>query len=139
MERVLSLAGNIEVVVQSWNHWQQRSTTTTAANPATGSASDVNIPAAQYRLMRPNLTPSDADSLAQRQLQQISYHEKVIEFQRPGELLVSPRDVIVLDGTGTAFDQSYYIETIERRISEVSGFIERVRAKGGSEPSAVGQ
>jgi phage protein D len=136
MEWALPLAGNISVTVKSWNHWLQQAVITTTSNSSSPSASPSDTELAssgsQYQLTRPNLTSSDADSLAQRQLDQISSHERVIECELPGELLMTPRDQIILSGTGTAFDQIYSIETIDRRISSAGGFTERIRAKNGS-------
>jgi len=50
----------------------------------------------------------------------------------PGELTLTPRSMIALNGTGTAFDQSYFVDTIERRIGVGCGFVQRVRAKNVS-------
>ena len=38
----------------------------------------------------------------------------------PGELALSPRNMITLEGTGTDFDQTYYIDVIERRMQHES-------------------
>jgi hypothetical protein len=55
----------------------------------------------------------------------------------PGELDLTPRTVLALQGTGTAFDQSYQIDEIERRLHAVHGFIQSVRARAASAASAV--
>jgi hypothetical protein len=82
--------------------------------------------------MRPNLTPDKALAVAQQRLSELSRHERVIEFSMPGELALTPRSTIQLDGTGTDFDQAYYIDSIERTFRPQTGFIERVRASNSS-------
>ena len=39
----------------------------------------------------------------------------------PGELALTPRSMIALEGTGTEFDQAYYIDVIERRLRHDGG------------------
>jgi hypothetical protein len=137
MEWALPLAGGIEITVKSWNHWQQDAIITTTASSSELLDGQLAGPASRYQLTRPNLTPSDADALARRQLAQIACHERVIEFELPGELVMTPRDLIMLKETNTTFDQTYTIETIYRRISEATGFVERIRAKSASSPSTT--
>ena len=50
----------------------------------------------------------------------------------PGELTLSPRSMLTLSGTGTAFDQSYFIDTIERVLNFETGFTQHIRAKNSS-------
>ena len=44
----------------------------------------------------------------------------------PGELSLSPRSMVVLEGTGTEFDQTYYVDVIERRLNQDGGLTQRV-------------
>ena len=47
----------------------------------------------------------------------------------PGELTLRARSVIVLSGTGTSFDASYYVDEIDRSCSEESSFRQTLRLK----------
>jgi len=47
----------------------------------------------------------------------------------PGELSLMPRQQIMLVGTGTAFDQVYWIDEITRRLDVQGGFTQTVRAR----------
>ena len=64
-------------------------------------------------------------------------HERVIEFEAPGDVSPTPRDLIRLDGTQSSWDQTYYVERISRRFSFEEGFKMTVRAKNHSAQSQV--
>ena len=50
----------------------------------------------------------------------------------PGEIALTPRDMVKLQGTGTSFDQTYYIASIDRSISFDEGFRQTMRLKNTS-------
>ena len=137
LDRSLTLARDIEVTVKSWNSRNQSAFTQTAraarrkgsgAHPSHGDSS----PPQRYVFVRPNLSEDDALKLAQQKLAELTRHERVIQATMPGELILSPRSILTLTGTGTAFDQTYFIDTIERRIDFNSGFTQHIRAKNSS-------
>ena len=59
-------------------------------------------------------------------------HERVIEGRMAGELKVTPRRQLVLSGTGTTWDQTYWIDTVVRSLSVSGGFEQRVTARNQS-------
>ena len=132
MERSLVLARDIVVTVQSWNSRQAQMITQTvrsstlgdiATSRAAGSAKATN-----YALIRPNLTPQQAMTLAAQTLSDLSRHERVITVTMPGELDLTPRSLVLLQGTNTGFDQTYAVDEITRRVSARDGFMQTVRA-----------
>lgn len=125
MERCLALAGNVGVTVKSWNSRQGVAYTQSA-----GAASAAAVQ--NYQFVRPNLLPDQATALAQNWLGMLTQHERVITARMPGELALTPRGVVALEGTGTAFDQVYYIDTIDRQIRFNGGFVQSVRAKNST-------
>lgn len=125
MERALTLARDIQVTVKSWNSRQQNAFTQTAQS-GTG-----NTPIS-YVYVHPNLTPAEALDIAQGRLAELSRHERVIQATMPGELSLTPRSQVALSGTDTAFDQVYFVDRIERRLSVQGGFVQRVRARNVS-------
>ena len=132
MERALTLAGDISVTVKSWSSRQGSAfTQTVTASGVSGLASQGARPQS-YVFVRPNLTPDEALRYATAKLQELTLHERVVIVRLPGELALTPRDMIAIAGTGTAFDQLYYIDTIERELRFDGGFIERIRAKNTS-------
>lgn len=140
LERALTLARNIEVTVKSWNARQQQAFTQTARATRNGGATGgrsvgsgltgaVRRGATQhYVYVRPNLTPDQALQLAQRLLTELSQHERIITFTMPGDLVLTPRNLIALNGTGTDFDQTYHVAEIDRRLSISAGYVQHVRA-----------
>jgi phage protein D len=132
MERSLALARDIVVTVQSWNSRQAQMITQTVRASARGAvaASGTTSPATStdYVLVRPNLTPEQAMTLATQTLSDLSRHERVITATMPGELALTPRSLVSLDGTNTAFDQTYLVDEITRRVTAHDGFTQTVRA-----------
>lgn len=129
LERSLILAQDIEVVVKSWNSRQnsvftQQAITTGSNGSSTGMQT--------YIFVRPNLTPDDALKFAQQKLLELTRHERTIEISMPGELTLTPRSIIMLDGTGSDFDQAYFVDVIERRLHQSGGLTQHIRAKNTS-------
>lgn len=135
LERSLMLAQEIQVAVKSWNTQQQAafveqvSGTVTAT---TSGSSPLTASARQYVLICPNLTPDKASAVATQRLNELVRHERTIDFSMPGELVLTPRNVILLRGTGTDFDQAYYVESLDRKFGIRTGFVQQVRANNTS-------
>ncbi|MEJ0016746.1 MAG: hypothetical protein WDN25_09280 [Acetobacteraceae bacterium] len=132
LERSLTLARDIEVLVKSWNSRQNSAFVQRArAHGRRGTMSNGGPPQ-RYVFVRPNLTPDDALKFAQRKLAELTRHERAISISMPGELSLTPRSVIALEGTGTEFDQTYYIDVIERRLRQDGGLVQHIRARNTS-------
>jgi phage protein D len=136
LDRSLTLARDIIVTVKSWNSRQQNAFTQTvrssgragAGAAVTGQAG----PPQHYVFVRPNLTMNDALQLAQQKAVELTQHERVWEATMPGDLTLDPRSMIQLIGTATDFDQTYFIDMIDRHLSVEKGFVQRLRAKNTS-------
>ena len=135
LERALNLAGQVQVTVKSWNTQLQTGFTGQVSGTIAGRSSDMsygNSPASQYVLIRPNLTPDKALAAATQCLSEITRHERTIEFSMPGDLVLAPGNVILLNGTRTDFDQAYYIDSIRRTFRVKTGFLQHVGASNSS-------
>lgn len=129
LERSLTLAQGIEVTVKSWHsRAAQCYVQTASANQASGTGGA----AQSYVYITPNLTPGVALKLAQQRLAELTQHERVIIAEMPGELLLAPDQQILLQGTGTAFDRIYSVDSVERRLDVAHGFTQRIRARNAS-------
>src|SRR5262249_985447 len=131
LERSLTLARDIEVTVKSWNS-RQSSAFVQRARASRRNSVARSSTLQRYVFVQPNLTPDDALKVAQRKLVELTRHERVVRLNMPGELVLSPRSVITLDGTGTEFDQTYYIDIIERRLRHGSGLTQQIVARNTS-------
>lgn len=131
LERSLILARQIQVVVKSWNSRQNTAFVQQAQSSPLQASSNSTQPQS-YVFVQPNLTSDQASKVAQQKLAELTRLEREIEFSIPGELKLTPRSLVALDGTGTDFDQTYHVDQIERRLSFDSGMTERVRARNTS-------
>ena len=133
LNRSLGFARDIEVVVKSWNAHHQAAFTQTARAARKRGQGGIGTakpgPVQRYVYVVPNLTPDEALQLAQRKLAELSRNERVVVAEMPGELDLSPRMMMRLEGTFTDFDQTYWIDEIERSIDVQHGFTQRVRAR----------
>ena len=125
LERSLTLARDIEVVVKSWNSRLGRSYEQTARAKRAGRR---ELRVQRYVYVIPDLTPDAALQLAQRKLAELTRHERVVVADMPGNLTLDPRDMVRVEGTGSEFDQDYFVDTIDR-IFDPLGFRQTVRAR----------
>jgi hypothetical protein len=75
---------------------------------------------------------NDALKLAQQKAAELTQHERVWEATMPGDLTLDPRTMIQLVGTETDFDQTYFVDVIDRHLSMEHGFVQHLRAKNTS-------
>ncbi len=134
MQRALTLANDIEVVVKSWNSHQQSAFVQVARQ--TGLRAGGSARTQRYVYVRPNLLADQALQLAQSILVDLSRHERVVQMTMPGELVLTPRSMVAIAGTGTDFDQVYQVAEIEREVSVERGFVQQLKVKNTTVTSA---
>lgn len=132
LERSLTLARDIEVVVKSWNARQNSAFIQRARADRSAGSRRTSAQPQRYVFVRPNLTSAEALKLAQRKLSELSRHERTIRITMPGELTLTPRSLITLEGTGTEFDQLYYVDVVERRLRRNGGLLQHILARNAS-------
>lgn len=136
LKRTLSLAGDVEVTIKSWNSQSQQMTVETVqssvSSPISASGSGSAVAPKQYVTVRPNLSPDVALRFAQQQITEICRHERAVEIVMPGDLTLMAGDTILLEGTDTAFDQAYYVDSIRRQLQSNTGFHQSVILRNAS-------
>jgi phage protein D len=142
MSRNLTLAKDIVVFVRSWNVKQKKGFTVKAqashTKKAIGKGAAEPDGAAQtYSFVKPGLTKEQAQDMANKKLAELSSHEMKISANQPGDNLLSLTTLVNLSGTGTAFDQTYYPDSVVRRLSTSTGYTMRMSAKNHSPESTV--
>ena len=140
--RNLTLARDIVVYVRSWNTKQKKGFTVKAqashTKKAIGKGAAQAAGAAQtYSFVKPGLTREQAQAMANARLKELSAHEMKISASLPGDNLLALTTLVSLSGTGTAFDQTYYPDSITRRISFAGGYKMHLSAKNHSPESTV--
>lgn len=121
MDRVLTVAKGLNVTVNSWHSKQNRAFSRTSSTQAS-IGPDGKMLAQNYVLQRPNMTEDEAQAYADKTAQEFASHELLIEAEMPGDLLLTPRVMVSLQGTGTIFDQAYYAVSVTKVISVSAGF-----------------
>jgi hypothetical protein len=117
MTRESIVAKGVQVVVKSWNAKQGALIVKYA--PASPVADG---PPQEYYINKPNLTDDQAQALANARFIEISKREMAISGTLLGDLILTPQCVVQLTGTGTAFDQPYYPQSVTRNLSVNGGF-----------------
>ena len=138
LERDLVLARDIEVQVHSFNSRQKKGFTVSYRSPggksgSAGAALPSKGPATQvYPVVQPNLTQDQALQLAQRLARDLTLQERRATVRMPGELVLTPRSIVGVAGTGTDFDQAYFVGEISRRLTASGGFSQTLQLKNQS-------
>ena len=132
--RTLTVGKTITVTVRSWNQKQAKGFTATyptnhAKGIRPGSATE---PAQNYSYVIGNLTQQQAIQRAQAIYNEIIKNEMRMTASFPGDGTLDVAHVIPVSGTGTAFDQTYYPETIIRRMTYDGGYSMDVTARNHS-------
>lgn len=133
LHRSMTLAKDIKVTVRSWSSKAKSSVTVTLRGSiATNAGAVVELgPPQTYVFVKPGLTHAQATVYAQQKLNELSKHERVVSIDMPGELTLTPRDMVSLSGTASNWDQVYYVDAISRSMSW-TGFSETLRIKNHS-------
>lgn len=136
--RALTLARGVVVTVQSKNQRGQAIKVTYPAKKAATIKPGASAPVAQqYTYTFAHLTTEAALQKAQQLHDEISKHEVKLNATLPADNILSVASLIQVAGTGTAFDQSYYPESITREMDITMGYTMTVRAKNHSPQSVV--
>jgi len=124
--RNLILGRPVNVKVQTWNHKESKRYEYQSSDYS-GSGEPLN-----YEYTVPGLTGDQTQKLAEKRLAENSSHELMFDLGMPGDPTVTPRLMMQLSGTGTAYDQQHEITSIEHSMSQSDGYRMTVSAKAKS-------
>jgi hypothetical protein len=130
LTRMIGFGRDIEVLVKSWNSRTEGCFTHSLLS--TNSESPTGLSPLRYSVGVPNLTPDAALALARQRIGEIAGHEWVAEFSMPGDVQIQPGTLLKLQGTASAFDRLYRVDTIDRRLRPRTGFVQHVIARSTS-------
>jgi phage protein D len=131
-ERSLTIAKDVQVEVKTWNSKKKKSFVVTKKAKGANTPGAQKQPVQNYVFVKPNMTPEDADRFADAMIKEITRHERIVNITMPGELKLTPRTMLKLEGTGTSYDQVYFVDEISRTMSFDGGFQQRVRCRNTS-------
>jgi hypothetical protein len=79
-------------------------------------------------IVRPNLSLSQATSIAQTQLNAAARHKRVLRAVMPGDLVIRPGFGFTLVDTALGEDQPYIVTSVVKLIGTAHGFVQKVVA-----------
>lgn len=121
--RDLNLAKKVKINHKSWQHKQGQGIESEFESDGAGSDT------LEYSFKGANLTKQQQDAIARSRVDEITSHERTISIDAPGDVTIDPSMMLVLTGTGTAFDQPYVISDIEHRWGWGEGYRMSVRVR----------
>lgn len=142
LSRSLSIAKDIRVIVLSHHPKYKKQIVATAErkrvrNKVTRGVASETEPPQTYTYNMANLTPEQAQRYANERARAISQHEMNLHARLPGDSLLTARTLVRLEGTDSAFDQTYWPSSIIRHYSLEEGYSMELSAKNHSTESTV--
>ncbi|MRW88873.1 hypothetical protein GJ699_02625 [Duganella sp. FT80W] len=129
-QRNLSVAKDLKVVVMSYNPKKNKTFTATATRARAGSGKATPFGEEQvYTFAVANKTQAQVQEIANAKLLELSRHEMNMSARMPADVVLTPRHLIQVTGTGSAFDQNYFASTVTRNYSLAEGFTMTVQGK----------
>lgn len=140
--RFMTLSGDVAVTVRYYNLLSKRSASVTVRKIGrrviVSNAPPRDFSTARfYSFNRFNFNREQALQFAQEQLRVITKHEVTMQAEFPGDNDLRKDLTIRVDGTRSQFDQSYFVENIDREFSALGGYRMNVTAKNISQNSEV--
>lgn len=138
-KRALTLSRGIIVTVQTINHKTGKTIKATyPANKASTIKAGGSAPVAQSYFRRiPQGDYQKALQVAQQMHKDLTQHEMKLSASLPADNILGVANILKVTGTGTAFDQIYYPESITRTLSAQEGYMMQISAKNKSPQNQV--
>ncbi|WP_439671404.1 phage late control D family protein [Cupriavidus necator] len=132
LSRSMTVAKGVTVVARSYNTKQKQGFT--AYYPSKGKTTQPGqaSPSSNrqvYTIRRGGLTQEAVTQLAQKTHREITQHEMKLWARLPADNILTQTAMVRLEGTGTKFDQDYYVDSITRSMSVDHGYSMTVSAK----------
>lgn len=136
--RNLTVLRDVVVTVKSWSQKQKKGVEANyPRKPATVQPGEAQVKRQLHEYRFPNLTQEQALRKAQAIHRDLTMQEVRMQASLPADNALSPRRIIKVVGTGTVFDQTYYPDSVRRRITNDGGYTMDVSAKNRSPESEV--
>lgn len=130
--RSLTVAKGVTVVVHSWNSKQKKGFDAYYPSKPKAIQAGKATPFGNtqtYEFNIPGLTQQQAVARAQALYTQIIKHEVKLEYDAPGDDLLTPRVMIQTEGFPGSFNQTFYVDSVTREFSMDAGYSMHARAK----------
>lgn len=121
-KRNLQLGKSIKTTVHSWHHKDQKKYDGTHTEQGSGDT-------LEYHLHHPGLSKDQADKRAKAHNAKATKHEIELSIEVPGDPSINARMNVSLNGTGSSFDQTHEIVTVEHKLNIQSGYVVSITTK----------
>lgn len=140
LRRALTISRGISVTVRTWNDlackvYHATYPSNTASKSATAGQSATK--AQQYFYTLHNATQQAVVQFAQAKYAELIAHEMKMSVDLPGDDKLDANMTVTLKGTGTAWDQTYYADSVTRSLDFESGYRMSLDSKNHSPDSQV--
>ena len=129
------------LTVKSWNSWLGQEARYSGGPSTTNSLPDAitmaDTSGMQIAIIKPNLTDQSAQNMALRYIDTLMKQILNVNVVMPGELDLSPYDILSINGGGTDFDTDYVVKSIRRHFSATAGFSEYIRGYASGTTSGI--
>jgi phage protein D len=133
--RSMTIAKGVTVTVKSWNAKDKKTYSASYPKAATTTKAGQSGAATplSYLFTKPGLTQDQCQKWAMQQYQQITQHMVKMTADLPGDDLLTCSNIVQVRGTGSAWDQDYYPDSVKRSLSVGEGYRMTVSAKNISQ------
>jgi hypothetical protein len=131
IERNLIVSPDTSAMVQSWN--SQNMTAYNSGNSGVGTGNESTYQSSDsgglpFLFSGSNYTAQQVTDAAERYTAELTRLGTVLKIDMPWDLSMAPRVICLLQGTDSAFDTAYQIESVERHYCSTSGSTQSIRA-----------
>jgi phage protein D len=134
LRRSETLARDVVVNVVSWNQAQGKAFKATVRKSQAGkNAKQSSVNPQIYNFWPANLNQVQVNQFANSKAEEITRHERSLVAQLPADSLLATRGLVKLAGTGSAWDQVYYPDTVHRMLNIKEGYTMELVAKNHSQ------
>ncbi len=126
-QRAMTITSNPTARVQSWN--SQNMASYNDNSPGAGASGSASTSTGQpFLFAASNFTSQQVTDSAGRYAAELRRLTTMLHADMPWNLALSPGTTILIDETGSEFDTTYQIDSVERRYSTISGSAQTIRA-----------
>jgi hypothetical protein len=134
LARALQIGKGIDHFVESYDSATGKSPSRSVGSVRGKGSSTAGL---TYTENHPGMSKKQARKHAGARADQISRFEREVEFDIPGDPTLTAERMVVLSGTGTAFDQAYIVDQLTHRFDVEDGYAMEVRVKNRSAAATV--
>ena len=136
VDRNITIAKGIKVIVKGYRSKQAKSFVKSSISKVpTGNNQDNEVQEHHYQ--KRNMSDDEAQEFADNKRDEISRHEFTVNANMYGDFILNPRSIVKLQGTGTAFDQAYFLSTMTRELTMGGAFLMHATCKNKAEENGA--